>query len=174
MIHHAHPVTSGAACIASDNTRTNKDIRITGLTYVREVVTCPNCLVDVDDTGNTTERAARAQNAMAYNPLDFPHVAEPSSEIFTNPAMTYTVVLLPVKATGDATKRDTPYQSGFAMDRYAHCTTACAIAYAESRTPDDGFSVIYPLVEFPRHLPGYRPIAYYGHSTWFKVLGESK
>jgi hypothetical protein len=170
MIHHAHAATSGPACIASDNTRTTRDIVVTGLTFIRDHVTCPNCLADVDDTGNVIEQAARAQNAMAYNPLDFPHVAEPPSEIFPDPAMTYTVVLLPTSATGDVTRRDTPYQPGFAMERYAHCTSACAIAYAEDRTPDDGFSVVYPLVEFPRHLPGHRPIAYYGHSIWFRVL----
>lgn len=171
MIHYAHPVTSGPACISSDNTRTTKDLVVTGLTFVRDHVTCQNCLVDVDDTQNVTNEAAWAQNRSAgYDPMGFPHVSEDVLAIFPDPAIVYTVVILPTICEGDATKRDTPQQPGFAIKGFQHFTTGEAVVFAEREAGPDGYAVVYPLTAFPRHLPAHRPIAYYYRATWHKAV----
>lgn len=170
MIHHAHGATSGPSCIAYDNTRTTKDLVVTGLTFIRDHVTCPNCRADVDETGNVTEDAARAQNAMAYNPVDFGHVPADPNTIFVNPMVVYTVIVCPTDATGDVTRRDTPEQPGFAMEGFGHFNSTAAITYAEQQALINGFVVVYPRVEVPRHLAAYRPLAYRDRSTWYRVI----
>jgi hypothetical protein len=170
MIHYAHGATSGPACIAYDNTRTTRDLVVTGLTFIRDNVTCRNCLADVDDTGNVTEDAARAQNALAYDPLDFGHIPADPNTIFVNPVVMFTVIVCPADARGDVTRRDTPDQAGFAVAEFGHFHANEARAYAERQALTSGFAVVYPLVRYPRHLRAYRPIAYRDGSTWYRVI----
>jgi len=170
MIHHAHGATSGPSCIAYDNLRTTKDLVVTGLTFLREHVTCPNCLIDTDDLGNVTEEASLAQNALAYDPLDFSHVPEDPSVIFTDPTIIYTVIVCPTDVTGDVTRRDNPDQPGFAMEGFVHLAATEARIYAEHHALINGMTVVYNLVEFPRHLPAHQPVAYRDRSTWYQVI----
>lgn len=170
MIHHAHPVTSGPSCIAYDNTRTTKDIVVTDLTLIRGNVTCPNCLADVSPSGNVTEEAAQAQNAVGYDPTDFSYVAVDPDQIFTDPMVIFTVVVCPHNATGDVTRRDNPYQPGFAMAAFGHFEASTVREYAEHQAAANGFVVVYPKVRYPRHLPAYRPIAYRDETTWYRVI----
>jgi len=170
VIHHAHGATSGPSCIAYDNTRMTRDLVVTGLSFIRDHVTCPNCLADVDDTGNVTYDAARAQNATAYNPIDFGHIPADPNTIFVNPTVVFTVIVCPFDVDGDVTRRDTPDQPGFAMEGFSRHSAVEARAYAEHQALINGFVVVYTLVQYPRHLPAYRPIAYRDRSTWYRVI----
>lgn len=171
MIHHVHGATCVPSCIAYDNTRTIKDLVITGLTNRVEHVTCRNCWADIDDTGNITLEAARAQNrATGYDPMGFAHAEDNASAIFPDPTIAYTVIILPKNCNEDATKRDLPDQPGFAMDQFQHFTAREAVAFAEREAGPDGFASVYLLTAFPRHIPAHEPVAYYYQQTWHRVV----
>lgn len=169
MIHYAHGVTCGPSCIAYDNTITTDDIVVTDLTFNWRHVTCANCIVDVDEAGNVTDEAARAQAATDYNPIGFSHIPINPYVIFTKSTNIYTVIVCPTD-TGDSPQRDTPDQAGFAMEGFGHFNSAMAIIHAENQARINGFVVVYPLVALPRHLRAYRPIAYRDRSTWYRVV----
>jgi hypothetical protein len=170
-IHQAHVVTSGPACVAYDNHRSIPDARCT---FVTDDVTCLPCLIDVDDTGQVTEVAARAQNTDHYDPYDFVSFPASAAEVIVDTDAEYTIITMATDGNPDALTD--PVGPGFHLGRIQHLTADRVAPVAEELAQMGHDVVIYHgHITYPRHLRGHRPIGYVAPMqsdpgyTWFRV-----
>lgn len=170
-IHQAHQTTRRPACVAYSNTRSLPDAKVT---FVTDNVTCLPCLLDIDERGQVTEEAARAQQSDHYDPYDYTSFPSTSAEVIVNTASNYTIITMAREP--DPIVDADPVGPGFHLDRLQHLTGSRVVVVAEELA-QMGHDVIvyYGHVTYPRHLRGHRPIGYVAPIqsdpgyTWFRV-----